>query len=157
MSPGIFFDVPIPAVLREKPRCTAIARCPAPLEAHHFSVRNADPVGSLDQFIYRFTKAQDVMSSQLFRRFARDARREPEGAVPVIDLINLVEGYGYLPSAARWQENRQMRKLIAHEYVLNVQELAGASSIAFSMAPEMAAVLNNIRRATDATSSRPAT
>lgn len=87
----------------------AMARCPRPLTEEHFATRNPDLVAALDQFAYRFTKLQDVISVQLFRRFALDALREPVESLPIIDILNLLERYGYLPSVARWQEIREIR------------------------------------------------
>ncbi|MFZ1640395.1 MAG: HepT-like ribonuclease domain-containing protein [Candidatus Contendobacter sp.] len=87
------------------------------------------------------------MIAQLFRKFALDILAEPADTMPVIDIINLLERYGFIPSAARWQEIRQMRNLIAHEYVLNPEELVAVMEIAFVMVKEMSAVVNHIRRA----------
>ena len=90
----------------------AMARCPQPLTVDHFATRNPDLVAALDQFAYRFAKLQDVMSVQLFRRFALDALHEPVESLPVIDILNLLERYRYLPSALRWQEIREIRNQI---------------------------------------------
>ena len=87
----------------------AMARCPQTLTVDDFATRNPDLVAALDQFAYRFTKLQDAMSVQLFRRFALDVLREPVESLPIIDILNLLERYGYLPSVARWQEIREIR------------------------------------------------
>lgn len=44
----------------------AMARCPQSLTVGDFATRNPGLVATLDQFAYRFTKLQDVMSVQLF-------------------------------------------------------------------------------------------
>lgn len=125
----------------------AMARCPRPLSAGHFVVRNPDLVAALDQFAYRFAKLQDTMSTQLFRSFAVDALAEPAEAAPVVDLLNLLERYGFLPSAMRWQEIRQMRNQITHEYAMTPAELAVALELAFGMVGEMADLLGRLREA----------
>ena len=68
----------------------AIGRCPQPLTEDNFATRNPALVAALDQFAYRFTKLQDVISIQLFRRFALDVLHEPVEALPVIDILNLL-------------------------------------------------------------------
>ncbi|MBK8750875.1 MAG: hypothetical protein IPL99_04145 [Candidatus Competibacteraceae bacterium] len=101
----------------------AMARCPHSLTADDFATRNANLVAALDQFAYRFVKLQDVMSVQLFRRFALNVLHEPVESLPVIDILNLLERYGYLPSTLRWQEIREIRNQITHEYRLDPDEL----------------------------------
>ena len=127
----------------------AMARCPRPLTVDRFVTRDPALVAALDQFAYRFVKLQDVISVQLFRRFALDVLHEPVESLPVIDILNLLERYGYLPSAARWQEIREIRNQITHEYRLDPAELIVTLEIAFGMVVEMSKIfdlLNEKRR-----------
>lgn len=101
----------------------AMGRCPKPLAVQHLISRDSDLVAALDQFAYRFIKLQDVMSVQLFRRFALDVLHEPVESVPTLDVLNLMEKYGYLSSVLRWQEIREVRNQITHEYSLDPDEL----------------------------------
>lgn len=123
----------------------AMARCPQPLTEDHFVTRNPALVATLDQFAYRFTKLQDVMSVQLFRRFALDVLHEPVESLPIIDILNLLERYGYLPSVARWQEIREIRNQITHEYRLDPSELIVTLEIAFGMVAEMSEILAKLK------------
>lgn len=125
----------------------AMDRCPRPLAASHFEVRDPGLVAALDQFAYRFAKLQDTMSTQLFRRFSVDALAEPAEAAPVMDILNLLERYAFLPSTARWQEIRQMRNQIAHEYAMTPAELAVALELAFAMVGEMSEVAARLKEA----------
>ncbi len=124
----------------------AMARCPQPLTVDHFATRNPDLVAALDQFAYRFAKLQDVMSVQLFRRFALDALHEPVESLPVIDILNLLERYRYLPSALRWQEIREIRNQITHEYRLDPGELIVTLEIAFGMVAEMSGIVAALKK-----------
>lgn len=123
----------------------AMARCPEPLTEAHFAIRNPDLIAALDQFAYRFTKLQDVISVQLFRQFALEALREPVESLPVLDILNLLERYRYLASAARWQEIREIRNQITHEYQLSPSELLVTLRIAFGMVAEMADVVGTLK------------
>ena len=118
----------------------AIGRCPQPLTEAHFSRRDADLIAVLDQFAYRFTKLQDAMSAKLFRQYALEVLQEPVESVPIIDILNLLERYGLLPSVSRWQEIGEIRNQITHEYQLSPAELVVTLRIAFGMVTEMAAV-----------------
>ncbi len=124
----------------------AMARCPQPLTVGHFATRNPDLIAALDQFAYRFAKLQDVMSVQLFRRFALDALHEPVESLPVIDILNLLERYRYLPSTLRWQEIREIRNQITHEYRLDTDELIVTLEIAFGMVAEMSEIVAALKK-----------
>jgi hypothetical protein len=123
----------------------AMARSPRPLTVDHFATRDPALIAALDQFAYRFTKLQDVISVQLFRRFALDVLHEPVESLPVIDILNLLERYRYLPSASRWQEIREIRNQITHEYRLDVGELIVTLEIAFGMVAEMSEVIDMLK------------
>lgn len=124
----------------------AMARCPQPLTEDHFTTRNPALVAALDQFAYRFTKLQDVISVQVFRRFALEVLHEPVESLPIIDILNLLERYGYLSSAMRWQEIREVRNQITHEYRLDPGELIITLEIAFGMVSEMSKILDQIKQ-----------
>ena len=124
----------------------AMARCPQPLTEDHFATRNPALVAALDQFAYRFTKLQDVISVQVFRRFALEVLHEPVESLPIIDILNLLERYGYLSSAMRWQEIREVRNQITHEYRLDPGELIITLEIAFGMVSEMSKILDQIKQ-----------
>jgi hypothetical protein len=104
-------------------------------------------VAALDQFAYRFAKLQDVISTQLMRRFATYVLREPVEDAPIVDILNLLERYRYLPSAARWQEIREMRNQITHEYMMAPAELVASLDLAFGMVGEMSQLVSALRTA----------
>lgn len=56
-------------------------------------------------------------------------------------ILNLLERYGFLPSVSRWQEIREIRNQITHEYQLSPAELVATLRIAFGMVTEMAGVI----------------
>lgn len=120
----------------------AMGRCPRPLTVDHFATRDPALIAALDQFAYRFVKLQDVISVQLFRRFALDVLREPVESLPVIDILNLLERYRYVPSVLRWQEIREIRNQITHEYRLAPGELIVTLEIAFGMVAEISETLD---------------
>ncbi len=74
----------------------AMGRCPQPLTEAHFARRQPELIAALDQFAYRFTKLQDVMSAKLFRQYALEVLHEPVESAPIIDILNLLERYGRL-------------------------------------------------------------
>jgi uncharacterized protein with HEPN domain len=124
----------------------AMSRCPQPLTVSHFETRHPALIAALDQFAYRFIKLQDVMSAKVFRQYAVEVLGEPVESVPVIDILNLLERYGMLPSVSRWQETREIRNQMTHEYQLNPAELIETLQIAFDMVTEMADVIRILKQ-----------
>jgi uncharacterized protein with HEPN domain len=59
--------------------------------------------------------------------------------------LNLLERYGYLSSAARWQEIREVRNQITHEYQLQPAELIVTLAIAFGMVSEMSDIVEVLK------------
>jgi len=123
----------------------AMGRCPRPLTEEHFAQRDPDLIAARDQFAYRFTKLQDLMSAKLFRQYALEVLHEPVESAPIIDILNnLLERYHLLPSVVRWQEIREIRNQLTQEYQLSPAELAVTLGIAFDMVAEMAAVITSL-------------
>lgn len=123
----------------------SIGRMPQPLTEEHLLTRIPDVIAALDQFAYRFVKLQNVMSVKLFRSFAVEHLREPVENVPVIDILNLLERYKWLPSVERWQQIREMRNQITHEYLLQPDELVVAIANAVVMVREMEHIVVTLR------------
>ena len=94
---------------------SALAELPAPLTTLH--ANSADPplVRLIDQFILRFTKLQDTLGDQVLRRFAADALGEPVSDLPLIDVLNRLERFGYL-DVTQWARWRALRNSLTHEY-----------------------------------------
>lgn len=67
----------------------------------------------VDQIIYRFSKAQDVMGAKLFRAFMSYQQEEVER--PFRDILNDLEKLRILKTDD-WAELRQIRNKIAHDY-----------------------------------------
>jgi len=123
----------------------AMARIPAALTPDHFMVRDPDLIAALDQFAYRFAKLQDVMSIQLFRAYAVAEVHAPVEESPVIDILKLLERYQLIPSVTRWQQIREMRNQITHEYAMQVEELIAAITQAFTMVDEMQQIVRGMK------------
>lgn len=67
-------------------------------------------------------------------------------SLPGIGILNLLERYRYLPSALRWQEIREIRNQITHEYRLDPEELIMTLKIAFGMVSEMSGIVAVLKK-----------
>ena len=93
----------------------ALADLPLPLTAEHAASVDASMVRLLDQFILRFVKLQDTLGEHVLRRFTVEALGEPVSDLPLVDVLNRLERFGYLDTAV-WARWRALRNSLTHEY-----------------------------------------
>ncbi len=101
-----------------------------PLNRDRYYALDDDTIGFLDQFIFRFSKLQDIMGSRLFPSIL-EALAEPVTEKAFIDILNRVEKLGILDSALSWIELRKIRNDIAHEYPASLIERIEGINILF--------------------------
>ncbi|MCF6332950.1 MAG: hypothetical protein L3J11_06665 [Draconibacterium sp.] len=101
-----------------------------PLNRDSYYKLDDDTIGFLDQFIFRFSKLQDIMGSRLFPAIL-EALAEPVTEKAFIDILNRLEKLGILESAQSWIELRKIRNDIAHEYPASLIERIEGINILF--------------------------
>ena len=87
-------------------------------------------IGFLDQFIFRFSKLQDMMGSRLFPSIL-ELLAEPVTEKAFIDILNRLEKLEIIESALHWIELRKVRNDIAHEYPASITERIEGINILF--------------------------
>ncbi len=93
----------------------AVGELPHPLTAAHAASNDAPLVRLIDQFILRFLKLQDTLGEHVLRRFAVQTLGEPVSDLPLADVLNRLERFGYL-DAAVWARWRALRNSLTHDY-----------------------------------------
>ena len=86
-----------------------------PLDERKYRTLLEEEIKTLDQFLFRFAKLQDIMGQKLFRTILLFLKEEIEGK-PFIDILNLMEKLTLLDSADSWKELRDDRNELAHNY-----------------------------------------
>jgi hypothetical protein len=69
----------------------------------------------LDQLIYRFTRLQDSMARRFLPALYRLLEAD-ESPKPFLDILNRLEQLGVISSVDEWQEYRNLRNNLAHDY-----------------------------------------
>lgn len=92
-----------------------------PLHSDSYWELTDETISYLDQFIYRFSKLQDVMESRLFPDLLT-ALAEPIENLAFIDILNRLEKLELIPSAQDWIQLRKIRNDMAHEYPSSLGE-----------------------------------
>ena len=80
-----------------------------------YDTLSEDQVRCIDQFLFRFAKAQDSIGGKLFR-YLMTLMGEENEAVPMRDVLDKMERYGIIDSADEWVYIRELRNEIPHEY-----------------------------------------
>lgn len=86
-----------------------------PLDENKYKNLNDDEIEHIDQFLYRFTKLQDAMGERLFKAVL-DTTGEATYKMTFIDIFNKLEQLEIIEDFEKWQELREIRNELAHEY-----------------------------------------
>ena len=86
-----------------------------PLNAQTLEDLTNVQVAYLDQLIYRFTKLQDTIGRKIFP-IMLGLMGEDVADSSFIDKLNTLEKIGALKTKQFWQDLRETRNLISHEY-----------------------------------------
>jgi hypothetical protein len=101
-------------------------------------------VQQLDQFLFRFAKLQDAMGSRLFPAVDALVSGTNESR-PFIDIIMSLEKHGIVDNAGLWQEFRELRNNLSHEYPDNFDESAVTLNLLFQKWPQFRGIYTHIR------------
>ena len=82
---------------------------------------SSNDVMAVDQFIYRYTKLQDKIGSSLIKNICIYLEGD-DYTRTFIDNLNILEKYGILNSMAEWDELREIRNSLTHEYTNNAEQ-----------------------------------
>lgn len=101
-------------------------------------------VAALDQFVYRFSKLQDMLGRKVLRAVLVEHFREPYEDAPFRDVLDRLEALRIVDSADRWDEYRAVRNALVHEYPESAAEKAQVLSEGFAMSVELASLVDRL-------------
>jgi len=102
-----------------------------------------EKVKTIDSFIYRFIKLQDMMGDKLFRVFL-DAIGEYKDNMSLLDVLDKLEKLGLVDDAVKWMEYRKLRNKLTHEYPANEDEIIEGIKISMEVFGEIEIIFDNI-------------
>lgn len=127
----------------------ALSQIPSPLTGEHLLQASPELIRLLDQFVLRYIKLQDTLSTHVLRQFAVQILAEPVEDAAFIDVLNLLERRGYL-TVDQWALQRSMRNILTHEYPDDPLRQALALSAAQAAARQLVEWLRPIQERTKA-------
>ena len=76
----------------------------------------------VNSFLFNFSKLQDKIGAKLFRKVLYDLKEIDDINLPMLDILNILEKLTIIEDANSWDELREIRNAIAHEYPFHISE-----------------------------------
>jgi hypothetical protein len=76
----------------------------------------------VNSFLFNFSKLQDKIDAKLFRKVLYELKEIDDINMPMIDVLNILEKLDILEDINKWDELREIRNSIAHEYPFDINE-----------------------------------
>jgi hypothetical protein len=102
-----------------------------------------EKIKSVDTFIYRFIKMQDLMGDKLFRVFL-DALGEYKDNMSLLDVLDKLEKLEIIPNSQEWMVYRKLRNKLTHEYPNNEEEIIEGIKVSMEVFADIESILANI-------------
>ncbi|MEA1914591.1 MAG: hypothetical protein U9N30_04660 [Campylobacterota bacterium] len=96
-----------------------------PINAKSYQNLNKNQVQDIDQYLFRFSKLQDILGEKIFKLIL-DKYSPSNNSLSFIDILNTLEKLDFLTNAQEWQRLRKIRDDIAHQYDDEPEESAQA-------------------------------
>ena len=123
--------------------CTEQLRDYFPLSEDIFRELSETQIALVDQLIFRFSKLQDELGSKTFK-FLLESLKEDIATKPFKDILNRLEQLGYIENSSQWEELRELRNSLAHEYPTMVQETVDSLNVLFDKVFILEEIYNKI-------------
>lgn len=105
--------------------------------------KDFEKIKTIDTFIYRFIKLQDMMGDKLFKIFL-DEIGEYKDNMSLLDVLDKLERFDIINNAYDWIEYRTLRNKLTHEYPNNEDDVLEGISLAISVFKDIEVIFNNI-------------
>ncbi len=119
-----------------------------PLKRDNYYSLDDETIGFLDQYIFRFSKLQDIMGTRLFP-YTLEALAEPFTDKAFIDILNRLEKLGILDSAFGWIQLRKIRNDISHEYPASLIERIEGINYLFNHTEDLKKIIERCKAIID--------
>jgi len=84
----------------------------------------------VNSFLFNFAKLQDALGAKLFRKLLYELKEIDQLNLPMLDVLNLLEKLGIIEDASKWDELREIRNALAHDYPSEIKERIGNIQLA---------------------------
>ncbi|MBL0703558.1 MAG: hypothetical protein JJV95_06200, partial [Sulfurospirillum sp.] len=104
---------------------------------------NFEKIKTIDTFIYRFIKLQDMMGEKLFKIFL-DEIGEYKDNMSLLDVLDKLEKFEIIENSIQWLEYRKLRNKLTHEYPDNERDIVDGIIVSIEIFSKIEIILDNI-------------
>lgn len=104
---------------------------------------NFEKIKTIDTFIYRFIKLQDIMGEKLFKVFL-DEIGEYKDSMSLLDILDKLEKFEVIDESIKWMEYRKLRNKLTHEYPNNEQDIIDGIILSIEVFDEIENIIEKI-------------
>ena len=104
---------------------------------------NFEKIKTIDTFIYRFIKLQDIMGEKLFKVFL-DEIGEYKDSMSLLDILDKLEKFEIIDESIKWMEYRKLRNKLTHEYPNNEQDIIDGIILSIKVFDEIENIIEKI-------------
>jgi len=105
--------------------------------------KNFEKIKTVDTFIYRFIKFQDMMGDKLFKIYLNEVG-EYKDNMSLLDVLDKLEKFEIIDKSISWMEYRKLRNKLTHEYPNNEQEIVEGIKMSIDAFYEIEQILEKI-------------
>ena len=99
----------------------------------------------VNSFLFNHIKIQDKLGTSLFRKLLFALREIDNENLSMIDILNLLEKLEIIGSVKQWDQLREIRNVIAHEYPSDFEERLENIALALRGFEQLKSLFANIK------------
>ena len=99
---------------------------------------------TIDTFIYRFIKLQDLVGNKLFKLFL-DEIGEYQDNMSLLDVLDKLERFKIISDSKKWMYYRKLRNQLTHEYPNNEDDIIDGIKLSLIAYKEIVDIVGNIK------------
>lgn len=84
----------------------------------------------LNSFLFNFSKLQDKIGAKLFKKVLYETKEIDTTDQAMLDILHILEQKEILSEMAEWEQLREIRNILAHEYPFDLSERLENISVA---------------------------
>lgn len=107
--------------------------------------QNEQYVKTIDSFIYRFIKLQDIVGQKLFR-FYLDEIGDYRDDMSLLDVLDRLEKLNIIDKSEQWMQYRKLRNELTYEYPDNEADIVEGIKLALEAFDTTLLIIENIKQ-----------
>ena len=101
----------------------------------------------VNSFLFNFSKLQDKIGAKLFKKVLYELKEIDTFSVPMIDVLNQLEKLEIVKDTRAWDELREIRNILSHEYPLDIEERVENIYLVLKNYEVLKSIYGNLKRA----------